>query len=251
MTLIRFFLHAYLYLPYGFHCLTRTGAFGVNRAQYIEKPDEIKGHPLKQALFKHHVKQFHDAACSVATVVGMINTLKDVSRADERPISQHDILEKVRTAHWKERMSDGGYEGRRGLPLPVLADVVKTSLDAYNINYRTVETIQAQKKAPQAKQIRTSIWRRLHSFEQSGACLVIAHFDQGAYVRSLNIPHISPVGGFDADRAEVTILDVDPLQPKPYKINFNTFYKGIASNYNHVFRCFGYGRGGCVVIGLA
>ena len=251
MRLIRYLLHGYLYLSYGFHRLTQTGPFGRNRAEYIDTPPEIIGNPLKKALFKHHVKQFHDAACSVATVAGIINALKDITNQDTQPITQFDVLEKIRTAHWKERMSDGGYNGRRGLPLPVLSIVVQDSLNAYNIQHVSVETIQAHKQPQQAKQVQALLQQRLRSFEQKGACLIIAHFDQGTYVQSLNIPHISPIGGFDKVRGDVTMLDVDPLQPKPYKISFNTFYKGFASNYHNVFRFFGYGRGGCIIINLS
>ena len=61
---------------------------------------------------------------------------------------------------------------------------------------------------------------------------------------------ISPVGSFDAETQEVVILDVDPQQVKPYKINFETFYKGLSSNYRNVLRPFGYTNGGYVYIKL-
>jgi len=58
------------------------------------------------------------------------------------------------------------------------------------------------------------------------------------------------VGGFDPVTQRVTLLDVDPSLPLPYRISFDTFYKGISTNYNHVFKPFGYGRGGYVYIQL-
>ncbi len=250
MNFVRTFLHAYLYLPYCYHRLTRTGAFGSNPATYIDHHQPVAGNPLKKALWKHHVKQFHESACSVATVVGVINAISEMRCAGLPPLSQLDILEKVRTAHWKERMSARGHKGRRGLPLPVLRAVVQSSLEAYNLPYATVETIQAHKNPRQADQSRSILWQRLQSFEQKGACLVIAHFDQGAYLPTLNIPHISPVGGFDPISRDVSILDVDPAQEKFYRVSFDTFYQGLASNYHHVFKPFGYGSGGCVIIKL-
>ncbi len=250
MNFVRILLHAYLYLPYGFRRLTGTGPFGPERATYMDHLSTAEGTPLKQALVKHHVKQIHDAACSVATVVGVINALGDLFATGLAPDTQLDILEKVRTAHWKERMSAGGHKGRRGLPLPVLSAVVQNSLAVYRLPHTTVETIQAHKQPGAAKQIQSRLRQRLQAFEQTGRCLVIAHFDQGAYLPTLNIPHISPVGGYDPVTGEVTILDVDPLQEKFYKVRFNTFYQGIASNYQHVFKPFGYGSGGCVVVHL-
>jgi hypothetical protein len=161
-----------------------------------------------------------------------------------------EILEKVRTANWKERMVEKGYKGRRGLPLAVLGDVVKSSLDAYGIAYKSVEAVQAVKDKEKSKEIKAVLRKRLEDFEERGDCLLIAHFDQGAYLPTLNIPHISPVGGFDTKTGDVVILDVDPDQEKFYKITFDTFYRGLSSNYHHVFRLFGFGSGGYVFIKL-
>jgi hypothetical protein len=248
MNLRRLLIHAYLYGPYSFRKITGTGAFGFNGAEYIHGIIPTDGNPLKAGLLKHHVKQFHESSCSVATIVSAVNAIRDGQIDERHPVSQVDILEKVRTANWKERMSEKGYNGRRGLPLPVLGEVVKSSLDAYEVQYKAIETTQAQKNSNQSKKIRDVLWKRLHDFETKGDCLIIAHFDQGTFVPTLNIPHISPVGGFDTNTGHVIILDVDPQQEKPYKISFDTFYKGLSSNYNHVFQHFGYGSGGYVFV---
>ncbi len=250
MNLRRLLIHTYLYIPYGFHKISGTGAFGPDRAVCLHDPIPSHGNRLKASLIKHHVKQFHGSSCSVATVVSVVNAIRDQQADSPVPISQMDILEKVRTAHWKERMSDKGYNGRRGLPLPVLGDVVKSSLDAYGIVYKAVETVQTPKNSGSFITAGDVLRKRLDDFEKGGDCLVIAHFDQGAFVPTLNIPHISPVGGFDAETGEVIMLDVDPDQEKPYRITFDTFYSGLSSNYNHVLRAYGYDSGGYVFIKL-
>jgi len=230
--------------------MTRTGTFGRQLAKPILCPHPVTGNQLKDGLFRHHVKQFHESSCSVASVVCVVNAiLAKANRLPHGPVTQQDILEKVRSAHWKERMSDSGYKGRRGLPLPVLGQVVKASLDAYGISYHRVEIVQAQ-GGKEAQVIRAGLLSRLEQFETQDNCVIIAHFDQGCFVRELNIPHISPVGGFDPATRKVTLLDVDPSQPHPYQISFDTFYKGIASHYNYVFTHFGYGRGGYIYIQL-
>jgi len=250
MNLRRLLIHAYIYIPYGLNKITGTGAFGRNRAEYILNPIQADGNALKAGLLKHHVKQFHESSCSVATVVSVLNAIREEQSDKPVPISQKDILKKVKTAHWKERMSAKGHNGKRGLPLPVLGEVVKSSLDAYGIEYKSLETVQAKKNSGQSKIIKDVLFKRLHDFEKKGDCLVIAHFDQGAYVPTLNIPHISPIGGFDTETKDVVILDVDPQQEKPYRISFDTFYKGLSNNYNHVLRLFGYTNGGYVFIKL-
>ena len=56
------------------------------------------------------------------------------------------------------------------------------------------------------------------------------------------------MGAYDSTSEQVTMLDVDPEQLKPYQVSFDAFYKGLACDYHHVFEAFGYGSGGYVYI---
>ncbi len=249
MTVYKYSIRTYLILRYYFHWLSRTGCFGRGRAiRFSPGGKELSGNTIRAGLFRHHVKQFHESSCSVASVVSAVNALLERTRGAST-VTQRAILEKVRAAHWKERMGTNGYKGRRGLPLNILGDVVRASLDAYGLSDAAVEVIQARGGRDSAM-IKTKLLTLLKEFQTLDNCLLIAHFDQGSFVRELNIPHISPVGGFDPDSGQVTILDVDPSQPHPYKIPFQTFYKGISTNYGGVFSLFDYGRGGVVLIRL-
>ena len=250
MRIRRFVIHGLLYGPYLFHKLTGTGSFGPGGATYIQGSIRHDGPPLKAALFRHHVKQYHEASCSVASVVTAVNAIRDVQGARSRPITQMDILQKVRTGYWKERMSSEGHNGRRGLPLPLLGEIVKSSLDIYGVAYKTIETVPGPQDAGLAERKRKELLQRLTDFESKGDCLIIAHFGQGAFVKTLNIPHISPVGGLDTQSGQVIVLDVDPDQGKPYRVPFDTFCKGLFSSYNPVLRLFGYRTGGYVFIKL-
>lgn len=250
MNLRRRFIHTCLYVPYLFHKITGTGPFGCDGAVIVREPMETGGNVLKSALLKYHVKQYHEASCSVASVASVVNVLREIQTGRIEPVDQQDILEKVRTAFWKERMSKKGHNGRRGLPLPLFGEIVKSSLAAYKLSYKTLEIVQVLKKTNRQATLREILWNRLIDFEKNGNSLIIAHFDQGAFVPVLNIPHISPVGGFDVSTGEVTVLDVDPEQERPYKISFETFCKGLFSGYNPVLRPFGYRSGGYVWIKL-
>lgn len=249
MKLPRWLIRSSLFLPYGFRKLTRTGPFVQDMARYMDHPDKIHGNRLKQALFKHHVKQFHDSSCSVASVVTIVNAIRDCHGGMDGPIDQADILETVNTGNWKERMGPSGHHGKRGLPLPLLGEVVRSSLEVYGIKYCAIETVAAQKDADQSPSIMGILRKRLIDFEKKGDRLLIAHFNQGVYVKTLNIPHISPVGGFDPTSDRVTVLDVDPSQ-QPYSIPFDVFYKGLSSDYHGLFRPFGYRSGGYIFIQL-
>jgi hypothetical protein len=250
MSLRRIIIHAFFYTLYFFHKITGTGAFGRGEAEYIADPIQTGGNSLKAALLKHHVKQYHEASCSVATIVSVINAIREIQKRNNVPVSQMDILEKVRTGNWKERMSPMGDNGKRGLPLPLLGEIVKGSLDAYGIRYERMEVAGAPENRLQKEKVIAALKTRLSDFETKGDCIIIAHFDQGAFLRTLNIPHISPVGGFDITNGDVTILDVDPEQEKAYKISFDTFCKGLFSNYHNLLRPFGYKSGGYIFIKL-
>ena len=251
MFLLKYGIRPYLYLQYHLQKLFKTGSFGPERAVYVNAPYHPTGNFVKDGLFRYHVKQFYESACSVASVVSVVNTLLD-KKGDMPgvPITQQDLLETVKAAHWKERMSESGYNGRRGLPLHTLGQVVKESLRVYQISCQSIETVRATQNPEGKDAIRQTLRSRLERFETRGNCVMIAHFDQGSFVPDFHIPHISPVGGFDPKTDRVTLLDVDMSQAQPYQISFDTFYKGLSFDYNFMFRKFGYGEGGYIFIQL-
>lgn len=249
MNLRRLLIQPYFYTRYGFHRLTGTGAFKKNRASANQTAGRGTP-PLKRALWQYHVKQFHASSCSVASVVSCINAIRAVKKGSIQPIDQGEILDRVTIGQWKARMSDGGYQGRRGLPLPLLGQVVKESLRVYDLNVHQVDIVQTPKNELRRSPVRISLKKRLREFDHLGNGLIIAHFDQGAFVPTLNIPHISPVGAYDAGTDRVTLLDVDPDQPGPYQVSFDTFYQGLCADYHQVLKAYGYGGGGYVYIHL-
>jgi hypothetical protein len=249
MKLVFYLMRSILYVRYFFHKFTATGSFGRHQARYETGLPTIEGNPVKAGLFRHHVRQFHESSCSVASVACVVNTLlESQGRMPKRPVTQQDLLDRVSAAHWKERMGPDGYRGRRGLPLPVLGQVVEASLRVFNIVHQGVEVVPATRAPDKTGVFCRTLRRRLARFERTGDGIIIAHFDQGSLVQDLNIPHISPVGGFDPDTGEVTILDVDTSQIYPYTVPFNRFYRAISTNYLHLFHLFGYGRGGYIYI---
>lgn len=248
MRLLRTILFAWLRLHYLFDRAAGRGAFAYPEARPVAAPPGTSDNPLKSALWKHYVHQFNAASCSVASVATVVNALLETTGHLDRPVRQLDLLEAVHTANWKQRMSEKGDHGKRGLPLPLLATIVESSLDACRVAYRRLETLQAVKDPQRAGSVRQALMRHLTAFETRADRLIIAHFDQGVTLRSLHIPHISPVGAFEPQTAAVTVLDVDPEAPGPYRISFDLFYRALSSDYNPLFRKFGYGSGGCLIV---
>jgi len=250
MRLLRQLTRLYFYTRYGFHRATGTGAFRDGRPKYLDGGVQPQWNSLKQALWNSYVKQFHESSCSVAGVVSCINAVRSLANDGAAPVSQSEILDRVTTGHWKERMSEDGYRGRRGLPLPLLGEVVKESFEAYGIRFREVDVVRTPKNPSGRSSVKSTLKTRLRAFDRVGSGLIIAHFDQGSLVPALNIPHISPVGAYDAVADRVTVLDVDPDQPSPYEVDFDTFYRGLASDYHRVLAPFGYDGGGYVHVRL-
>lgn len=248
MTFWRNLMFAFLHVPFGFRKITGTGPFGPRGARYVGHLQKSRGNRLKDGLIRHHVKQFSESSCSVASVATVINALGEMQDRRFRPVTQREVLDRVTTGHWKARMSSAGHNGRRGLPLNLLGRVVADSLDTFGISYRTVETVAFSVTTTMDSSAGRTLRRRLAHYEERGNGVVIAHFDQGVFVRALNIPHISPVGEFDAESGAVTVIDVDPSQRLPYRISFDTFCRGLSSNYHQMFRPFGYGSGGYVYV---
>jgi hypothetical protein len=250
MSLLRNLIRPYFYTRYGFHRLTGTGAFRDGHVSYVQTDPRPQWNPLKRALWDAHVKQLLESSCSVAAVVTCINAIGATQNGNSGTASQTDILDRVTTGHWKQRMSNNGYRGRRGLPLPLLGQVIEESLKVYGIKFQAVEAVQTPKNIPRQSLVRTTLKKRLHDFDRYGNGLIVAHFDQGSLVPTLNIPHISPVGAYDSANGRVTMLDVDPEQERPYAVDFETFYKGLSCDYHHVLEAYGYGSGGYVYIRL-
>ena len=251
MNLLRYLIRLYFNTRHGFHRVTGTGAFKSGHVRYLNRNAQPQWNPLKQALWKAHVKQFHESSCSVATVVSCINAVRSLTSGQAATITQSDILDRVTTGHWKERMSDNGYRGRRGLPLPLLGNVIKDSFEAYGIKLQGVEVVQTPKNGSGRASVKSILKKRLRDFDRLGNSLLVAHFDQGNLVPTLNIPHISPVGAYDTVTDRVTVLDVDPDQKAPYEVAFDSFYQGLASDYHRVLLAYGYGSGGYVHIRLS
>lgn len=248
--MLRSFIHTYLYIQFYYHKLTRTGAFDKGVVEMVPEPIQAAGNSLKRSLWKHYVRQYHEASCSVASVATVVNALGEVINGQAGEITQMDLLDKVKTGNWKKRMSPGGDDGKRGLPLALFGDVVRGSLEAFQIPFSSIETVDLREEPLPEQEKKETLRNRLREFETLGNGVIIAHFDQGAFVPELNIPHISPVGGYDDTTDRVTVLDVDRFQGTHYSIPFERFYWGISKPYSCPFRFFGLTNGGYIYIRL-
>jgi hypothetical protein len=120
-----------------------------------------------------------------------INAIRFVKTAMPIPSVRTDILDRVTTGHWKERMSDGGYHGRRGLPLPLLGQVVKDSISALPAEGSGSGHRPDTQNQPPGIGPSENAEKTLRDFDRHGSGLIIAHFDQGPWSHLEYPPHIA------------------------------------------------------------
>lgn len=208
--------------------------------------------PVFQSLRSGFVTQFNDAACSVASVVTILNAMLILlnRKPDFGAITQEKILEKVRAANWAERISREGFQDRRGLPIGELGIVLKNTLEQFDIPYKTFAVVPLGKDLPNISDLKEELFHRMAGLGSIGNCFIAAHFNQGIFIKGLHLPHISPVGAVNPEKKSVLILDVDPYVKEPYWVSFDTFFKGLSWTYNGILRKYGYAGGGYVWICL-
>jgi hypothetical protein len=207
---------------------------------------------ILKALQSGFVTQFNEAACSVASVATVLNAMLILlnRKSDVGPITQERILEKVKAGNWAERISREGFRNRRGLPIAELGIVVKSSLEQFDIPYKTFEVVKLAKDLPNIYDLKEELHQRTFQSERIGNCFMIAHFNQGIFIKGLHLPHISPVGAVNTKTKRVLILDVDSYVKEPYWVSFDTFFKGLSWTYAGILRKYGYVGGGYVWICL-
>ena len=219
-----------------------------NNTAYFQQNPDSPFHILKPNL----IPQFNETACSVASVAVVLNAARDLSRQTDGKISisQEEILERVDVVHWKNRVSRKGHKNRRGLTIEMLGQAVHGTLSTYDIPCEHIDVVSLNPKMKEIEIRKDELRQRLKSLENTNNAFIIAHFNQGIFTGGLHIPHISPIGAYDNDNDRVLILDVDPEQPEPYWITFDTFFEGLAWDYHGILKKYGYDGGGYVWICL-
>ena len=237
----------YALLNHGPFCKAAATPFSQENPSF-----EGSGSPGFKALRSGFVTQFNEAACSVASVATMLNAMFTMlnRKTDSGLITQEKILEKVRAVNWAERISRKGFGNRRGLPIEELGIVVKDTLEQFNIQYKTFAAVPLGKDLSNITELKEELFHRAVKLEGIGNCFMIAHFNQGIFIKGLHLPHISPVGAVNPEKKRVLILDVDPYVKEPYWVSFDTFFKGLSWTYNGILRKYGYTGGGYVWVCL-
>lgn len=216
-----------------------------------QQRDIIKSNSITyKALSENFIPQFSASSCSVASTAIVLNAARTTMglMSNGNRISQSEILDKSNALHWKERVSRKGYQGRRGLPIEILGTAIESSFRNFDVPCKEISTIPLSAGSKNLHLRKKELLSRLIAFDKKADSFIVAHFNQGIFIRGLHLPHISPVGAFDPKLQRLLILDVDPDQHSPYWVSFDTFFEGVCWGYGGILKKYGYTGGGYVWI---
>jgi hypothetical protein len=174
-------------------------------------------------------KQLNPYSCSVASVAIVLNSiLAGMNKMQMiNPIDQEQLLSKVRTANWRERVSIPGFHGKHGLSVIELGMVVQAALKAFKIQYKKINTTLLHERLKNPEEEKTRLFSLLMKICAENNQYIIAHFTQGVFIGDWFGGHISPVGSFDPETRRVLILDVDEDIGPYYWVPFDIFFEGL------------------------
>ncbi|MHB9096500.1 MAG: phytochelatin synthase family protein [Syntrophales bacterium] len=195
-------------------------------------------------LITHYTGQSNSLSCSVAAVAMVLNAIartQEGLRTSDVNFQQAKLIADVKSVHWKERVAGSGWEGRAGLTLAELAEVVSDALKTYGIKGWTTSFRSFENAGPKALDELRAI---LEANEASADDYVILHFLQDKLTNDPGGPyaHISPVGAYDAASGRVLVLDVDREYYGPYWVGVERLLTALSA------QTLSYGHGGVLIV---
>lgn len=195
-------------------------------------------------LISHYTGQDSSYTCSVAAVAIVLNAMERTRidlQANHTNFLQAKLIDDVKAAHWKERVNPGGWQGRVGLTLTELEEVVKGALNTYRIKDWTASSYPFKSADPNnLAKLRTI----LEANEASADDFVIIHFLQDKITDDPGGPyaHISPIGAYDAASGRALVLDVDREYYGPYWVGVEQLLTALSASTS------AYGHGGVLIV---
>jgi hypothetical protein len=191
---------------------------------YDYSGDKKNKTPHFWALISYYIGQFNPYSCSSASLAMVVNAARAglPKTAQDKVITENDLLDKADVENWKKRLSPGGLEGVYGSTLTLLGRVSEMAFKEFGFPKATVKVIPVSSATDQ--KIRQEVIRLLKS-----QAFIIANFDQKEFTDDAQVGHFAPVGAFDEKRARVLILDPDREYYEPYWVSLDSFLKGMAT----------------------
>ncbi len=187
--------------------------------RYMQNP----AHPAVDYwnLASFYDAQFNELACSVASVAMILNGMmraRHTLQAVDTNITQSKLIQKIHTENWEARVMPGGYNGKVGLSLSQLEEVLKASLRQYGVTNYEIDRMEVTQMNPS---VLTAFRRALTANERNRHDFILIHFVQDVVTESPGgpYPHVSPIGAYDKFTRRVLVMDVDREWYEPYWVS--------------------------------
>ncbi len=176
------------------------------------------------ALSGYYLAQEGGAYCSVATVAMIVNAARARTKltASDELATQTNLLKKVKTHDWAQKVGALG----RGVGLGEFAPILSDSLKAYGVEVESTEVVVVD--ADDAR-TRKKIREILTENEKSDRDLIAVNYLQSEYTGDPEgkVGHFAPVAAYDAVKKRVLIFDPDRQYYEPYWVSEDAFVKGM------------------------
>jgi hypothetical protein len=146
--------------------------------------------------------------------------------AEDKLITQQELLDGVTAEHWKQRLSPSGLAGSHGTTLDQLGRIVAAAFKAHGFDKTTVRVVHMKDASPASK---NALVQALQQNERSAKDFIVANFNQQAFTDDANAGHFAPVGAYDSEQSRVLVLDPDRNYYEPYWVSIDTFLAGMAT----------------------
>lgn len=202
---------------------------------------QLQKHPAPDywALTGYYVPQFNGYACSVGAVTMAVNAarVRMAKTADDKVVTQPDIIEKVKAEHWKERVTEVGYQGVHGVELDALGKITEAAFREYGFPKAKAKVVHVNDTSAATKK---ALVDALVRNEKSDRDFILANFNQQAFTDDADVGHIAPIGAYDAALGRVLIMDPDRDYYEPYWVSVDAFLAGMATKDKSVNAFRGY-----------
>jgi hypothetical protein len=173
--------------------------------------------PKFWALIGYYVPQYTEASCSAASISMVLNAARAQlpKTSEDKLILQPDLVEKVTTQHWKERMSKDGYGDKklRGTSLDTLREITEAAFKTYGFLSVKVEAVHVRDLSEKTL---SQIHQALIENEKSPGTFLVSNFDQKVFTDDSTAGHFAPVAAYDSAHKKVLIMDPDREWYEPY-----------------------------------
>jgi hypothetical protein len=172
----------------------------------------LRTHPASDywTISPFYVPQDTDSACSVASIVIMLNALRGVpARSDVEFVTQGALRAALSDERWTAETAQHG----AGVTFAELLKLVAQSLHTYDLESYEIKVF---KPTDASSESLARLRRILAANERSGKDVALIYFDQGVLTGDWDGPHISPIGAYDAGNKRVLVMDVDRRYYVPY-----------------------------------